>query len=75
MTAVGAAGLPAGSFVSATGICVFGIRRRPIVLPHNFNNPIRLQILSRPISHCFITFTSNFNTLIFKGLDHLEKFF
>lgn len=31
MTAVGAAGLPGGSFVSATGICIFGIGREPSV--------------------------------------------
>lgn len=48
VTAVGAAGLPAGSFVSATGICVFGIRRRPIVLPRN--DPIRLQISPAQLS-------------------------
>lgn len=38
VTAVGAAGLPGGSFVSATRICVFGIRYRS-----PFNSPTRLH--------------------------------
>lgn len=53
MTAVGAAGLPAGSFVSATGICIFDIRPRRFSL-RNFNNILACKYLF-----------PNFNTLIF----------
>jgi len=53
VTAVGAAGLPAGSFVSATGICIFDIRPRRFSL-RNFNNILACKYLF-----------PNFNTLIF----------